>query len=111
LISTCLTLTGLLPTLVLLTLRWFPSQIELSSPLFWLMLILGAWAGLLSNYPFQLWQISSGADLQTGVTVGDGLDVTEASRNGLTWRRAWWVLLLSIFCLISAVAMTIARLA
>lgn len=54
-VSTCLTLIGIIPVLILLFIRWFPTEININSPLFWITMPACAIAGAVVVYPYSYW--------------------------------------------------------
>jgi CubicO group peptidase (beta-lactamase class C family) len=103
-ITTILVLAGLLPVIILLQLRWFPlGNLNVMSPLLWLMVSLGAMAGGLFAYPFNTWMARRGFLSWPARIAVDG----EARQAMPSLRSAWWALLLSIVLLIASLGLTV----
>jgi CubicO group peptidase (beta-lactamase class C family) len=103
-ITTILVLAGLLPVIILLQLRWFPlGNFDVMSPLLWLMVSLGAMAGVLFAYPFNTWMARRGFLSWPARIAVDG----EARQAMPSLRSAWWALLLSIVLLIASLGLTV----
>jgi hypothetical protein len=110
-ISTNLVLAGMFPVVILLLLRWYPSDIDLTSPLFWITMSFGAIAGAVIAYPFTIWMVRRGFGYWPGLAaVGGNLSQEKDTVVKPSLRNAWWVLLPSITILIVAVGLLITSL-
>jgi hypothetical protein len=101
-ISSCLVLAGTLPVAITLEYRWFSSGIALSSPLFWVMLLLATFSGALVVYLLYLWMARRGIVCYLGLVTMD-----EKDRPSPTLRNAWGALVLGIVLLAIGVVLAI----
>jgi hypothetical protein len=109
-VSTCLVLVGLLPTVNILSMRWFfqwtlPLGFDLFYAPLWGALCLGTLAGTLIAYPFHLWMLQRG-ELRWGTEA-----ISEVSVRGLAWYVQVALVVLSFAIMLGAMflAMQIAQ--
>lgn len=100
-ISACFVLAGLFPMLVFLSLRWFPTEVDLTSPLFWIMMTACSIAGAVVIYPFSFWMARRKLDYWPVQAVyGREIRPEGDGRRLPTLRDAWGALLLGLIVFI-----------
>jgi len=109
-VSTSLVLTGTFPVLFLLSKRWFP-DLGLNSPLFWGFVSMGAVAGALIAYPFNLWMARRGFSFWPVQVTATGQSTHDSHRVTLSLRSVWGALLFSLVLLVASLGLTIQNLA
>jgi len=102
-VSTCLVLVGLYPTVNILIGRWLsrwtaPFGFDLSYPPLWGVLCLGAFAGTLVAYPFHLWMLRRGV-IRWGATVPP----EEAASRGMAWYLQAVLVVVSFAAMLAAI--------
>jgi hypothetical protein len=98
LVSTMLVAAGAMPVFILLDRHWYPCANRLNSPLFWALVVLGALAGALVVYPFNLWLAHRGFQVWPFQgTAGEEYPVP-------TLRTAWATLLVGLGVLAASIA-------
>jgi CubicO group peptidase (beta-lactamase class C family) len=101
-ITSCLALVGIFPVLVLLSIRWFPYDVDLTSPLFWIMMTTCGIVGAVVVYPFSIWMAHRKLDIwpvkriERSETEPTGFD-----KRLPTLKDAWVALLLGLILLIA----------
>ena len=109
-ISVNVMLAGSLPAYAFLKSRWFPNNLEMAEPVFWLMLMLIVLAGALLIYPFNLWFCYRrfGTALVHCQTKAPALfEDTVRSPN---LKNSWHVLALSLLVMFVLITLTIINL-
>jgi hypothetical protein len=103
-IASCFTLAGMLPVLVLLSFRWFPNDVDLTSPLFWIMMTACGIAGAVVVYPFCYWMAHRNLDIWPARMI-DGYRMEPAGNEKRLpkLRDAWGALLLGLIIPIALV--------
>ena len=88
----------------LLMLRWFPRDVDLASPLYWLTVSAGTAAGAGLAWPLNAWMLSRGYDVwpwpaeQTPVAPAIGPSLPSL-------RRDWWMLMIAAGAFAVGIAM------
>ena len=101
-ITTLPVLAGMLPTIILLQVRWFPAgNLNPANPLFWLMICLGAMAGALVAYPIGYWLARRGFATWPVPPGGE----CGVERGNPSLRSAWWAPLAGIVVLVAALGL------
>jgi CubicO group peptidase (beta-lactamase class C family) len=101
-ITSCLALVGIFPVLVLLSIRWFPYDVDLTGSLFWIMMTTCGIVGAVVVYPFSFWMSRRKLDfwpvkqIERNETELAGFDKRLPSL-----RDAWGALLLGLILLIA----------
>jgi len=99
-ISTCFTLVGIFPALILLSFRW--PNIELTISLFWIMMTACGVAGGLVVYPFSIWMARRNLDFwPEGWVAGDGAELASVDKRLPGFRDAWGAFILGLILLIA----------
>jgi len=102
-VSTCLVLVGMYPTVNILFGRWLsrwtiPFGFDLTYPPLWGALCLGAIAGALVTYPFHLWMLRRGM-----IRWGSEVAPEEAATRGLAWYVKVALVVLSFVAMLGAI--------
>jgi CubicO group peptidase (beta-lactamase class C family) len=102
LITSCFALVGIFPVLVLLSIRWFPYDVDLASPLFWIMMTACGIAAAVVVYPFSLWTVRRNLDLWlVGRVEGHEIETSGIEKRLPRFRDAWGAFSLGLILLIA----------
>jgi dienelactone hydrolase len=111
-ISVNLAFAGMVPVMTFTLERWFRSNVEVASPLFWAITSLGAIAGVLVAYPYNLWLVRRHPGSRPTWAAGErGTTQAEEAVTTPSLGNAWGALLLSLALLGGSVTLTVMFLA
>ena len=101
-ITSCLALVGIFPVLVLLSIRWFLYAVDLTGPLFWIMMTTCGIVGAVVVYPFSFWVSRHKLDFWPVKRIdGKETEFAGLDKRLPTLRDAWVALLLGLILLIT----------
>jgi len=101
-ITSCFAQVGIFPVLVLLSIRWFPYDVDLASSLFWIMMTACGIAAAVVVYPFILWTVRRNLDCWlVGRVNGHEIEATGFEKRLPRFRDAWGAFSLGLILLIA----------
>jgi CubicO group peptidase (beta-lactamase class C family) len=101
-ITSCLALVGIFPVLILLSIRWFPYDVDLTGPLFWIMMTTCGIVGAVVVYPFSFWMAHRKFDFWPFKQIdGKETELAGIDKRLPTLRDAWGVLLFGLILLVA----------
>jgi CubicO group peptidase (beta-lactamase class C family) len=102
-------LAAVFPTFFFFRFRWFPGDLELASPLFWLLMSISGVVSVLVVWPFNAWMLRRGfGSVLVSCATGQEKDDETETKVPLL-KNTWHVLLLSLVLLVASVYVTISE--